>query len=72
MSTTSLADISPTTKLANGFSRDGDGGEWVLNGYNFEVTNDTITNTVNHFAGVYIKDGLVQQFSIYEQQLPKE
>jgi len=51
---------------------DGDGGEWVLNGYNFEITNDTMTNTVNHFAGVYIKDGLVQQFSIYEQQLPKE
>ena len=51
---------------------DGDGGEWVLNGYNFEVSNDTMTNTVNHFAGVYIKDGLVHQFSIYEQQLPKE
>ena len=31
-----------------------------------------MTNTVNHFAGAYIKDGLVQQFSIYEQQLPKE
>tara|TARA_B100000963_G_scaffold59490_1_gene47516 strand:+ start:593 stop:1093 length:501 start_codon:yes stop_codon:yes gene_type:complete len=51
---------------------DGDGGEWVLNGYNFEVSNDTVTNTVNHFAGAYIKNGLVHQFSIYEQQLPKE
>lgn len=50
----------------------GDGGEWVLNGYSFEVSNDTMANNVNHFAGVYVKDGLVQQFSIYEQQLPKE
>ena len=50
----------------------GDGGEWVLNGYSFEVSNDTMANTVNHFAGVYIKDGLVHQFSVYEQQLPKE
>lgn len=51
---------------------EGDGGEWVLNGYSFEVSNDTMSNKANHFAGVYVKDGMVHQFSIFEQKLPQE
>ena len=41
---------------------DGDGGEWVLNGYNFKQ--QMIQLQILSICSVYVGDGLVQQFSI--------